>query len=406
MRTESILLCAVLAVLSTAGRAFEKIAIVDNFDFARVFDTETVKGTEQTLDHVLLTGADTVLWRPCSGGTMRYLSEEEPSVQMAAPLDPRRVPESRAVYGWLRYWRVRPDIIRTVFDSCARRAVRQGIHWPYEENHWNYWTLGAWNLEHPQYWCRNVDGVPWHGRCSFAFPEVLEHKMRILDELLDRKPETLFFDLFRCGMWSVADEYVEPHLELWRARHGGTPPADSTDPRWLAIVGETQEAFFRAVRARIASRGLSVRVLLGIDGVTASGADENWTYRAVDWKKLVRENVVDGIVIESVRPDPARPYASTLAIYRSVAAAMGGKPFFCPIMQYNFGHGTRPGYPWYARQTGDRPETAVRKLLELARDAGAAGIAMECVDHRNYSPAVCETIKRFEGMTQQKGPQK
>ena len=232
--------------------AFEKIAIIDSFDFASVYDTETVAGTEQILDHVLLTGADTVLWRNCSGATMRYQSREEAPLLMEAPLDPRRVPESRPVHGWLRYWAVEPDIVCTAFASCARRGVAQGIHWPYEENHWNYWTLGPWNLSHPQYWCRNANGVPWHGRCSFAFPEVLAHKLRLLDELLDRKPQTIFFDLFRSGNWTVADEYVKPHRERWRARDG-TPPPDSRDPRWIALVGETQEAFFRAVRAHIAA---------------------------------------------------------------------------------------------------------------------------------------------------------
>lgn len=373
--------------------AFEKIAIIDSFDFASVYDTETVAGTEQILDHVLLTGADVVLWRNCSGATMRYQSREEAPLLMEAPLDPRRVPESRPVHGWLRYWAVEPDIVCTAFASCARRGVAQGIHWPYEENHWNFWTLGPWNLSHPQYWCRNANGVPWHGRCSFAFPEVLAHKLRLLDELLDRKPQTIFFDLFRSGNWTVADEYVKPHRERWRARYG-TPPPDSRDPRWIALVGETQEAFFRAVRAHIAARGMKVRILLGIDRVSA-GEDENWTKRGVDWKKLAREDVVDGIVIESVRPDPERPFASTAELYASVRDALGGKPFFCPIMQYNFGG--RPGYPWYCKETGAREEAVVRQLLEIARDVGAAGIAMECVDHKNYSPAVCEVIRNFDG---------
>ncbi len=398
--------CLFLVVVGlAAGRApaFEKIAIIDSFDFASVYDTETVAGTEQILDHVLLTGADTVLWRNCSGATMRYRSQEESPLLMEAPFDPRRVPESRPVHGWLRYWAVEPDIVRTAFASCARRGVAQGIHWPYEENHWNYWTLGPWNLSHPQYWCRRADGVPWHGRCSFAFPEVLAHKLRLLDELLDRAPQTIFFDLFRSGGWTVADEYVKPHLDKWRARHGTPPPADSRDPRWIALVGETQEAFFRAVRARIAARGMKVRVLLGIDRVSA-GEDENWTKRAVDWKKLIREDVVDGIVIECVQPDPKRPFASTAELYASVREAMGGKPFFCPVMQYNFGG--RPGYPWYCKTTGEREEEVVRRLLEIARDAGASGIAMECVDYRNYSKAVCDVIRAFGTTGEQKGKRK
>ena len=167
MKTNPIALSAFAATLACAPlAAFEKIALIDSFDFGTHFDTETVAGTEQILDHVLLTGADTVLWRNCGGATMRYRSQEEPPLLMEAPLDPRRVPESRPVHGWLRYWAVEPDIVRTAFASCKRRGVARGIHWPYEENHWSHWTLGAWNLSHPQFWCRNARGIPWHGRCS------------------------------------------------------------------------------------------------------------------------------------------------------------------------------------------------------------------------------------------------
>ena len=51
--------------------------------------------------------------------------------------------------------------------------------------------------------------------------------------------------------------------------------------------------------------------------------------------------------------------------------------------------------------TGDKPEVAVRKLMEIARDAGASGVTMECVDFRNYSPAVCEVIRGFGASTPQ-----
>ena len=94
MKRHSIVLSALASALACAPlAAFEKIALIDSFDYAAVFNTETVAGTEQILDHVLLTGADSVLWRNCSGATVRYLSEEEPSLLMESPLDPRRVPE-------------------------------------------------------------------------------------------------------------------------------------------------------------------------------------------------------------------------------------------------------------------------------------------------------------------------
>ena len=137
MKTNPIALSAFAATLACAPlAAFEKIALIDSFDFGTHFDTETVAGTEQILDHVLLTGANTVLWRNCGGATMRYRSQEEPPLLMEAPLDPRRVPESRPVHGWLRYWAVEPDIVRTAFASCKRRGVARGIHWPNLFRNW------------------------------------------------------------------------------------------------------------------------------------------------------------------------------------------------------------------------------------------------------------------------------
>ncbi|MBO7687390.1 MAG: hypothetical protein J6V72_13445, partial [Kiritimatiellae bacterium] len=71
MKTNSIALSTLAATLAcTPLAAFEKIALIDSFDFGTHFDTETVAGTEQILDHVLLTGADMVLWRNCGGATM------------------------------------------------------------------------------------------------------------------------------------------------------------------------------------------------------------------------------------------------------------------------------------------------------------------------------------------------
>ena len=73
--------------------------------------------------------------------------------------------------------------------------------------------------------------------------------------------------------------------------------------------------------------------------------------------------------------------------------AIGRGRVFFPIMAYNFW--LRPGYPEYAKRASISDAAAVRRLLELARDAGGDGIAMEVVDASNYSPDVCRTIREF-----------
>jgi hypothetical protein len=116
-------------VLHAAVR-FESAALVDSFDFANVksngkfhYDTETAEGNTAILDHVLLTGATTILWRNCGGATMRYQSQEERYPLVEAPLDKRRLPDNRSVYGWLRFYQAEPDILKHTFDLCHKRGI-------------------------------------------------------------------------------------------------------------------------------------------------------------------------------------------------------------------------------------------------------------------------------------------
>ncbi|MEA3247470.1 MAG: hypothetical protein U9Q74_15055, partial [Gemmatimonadota bacterium] len=176
-----------LVTLLTTPRApaqerFEIAAWVDHFDFAPVkrdgeyvFDTETAEGCTGILDHVQETGATTILWRNCGGGTMRYQTGIDAGHHPAI-VDMRRIPDTREVLGWVRYREAEPDIIRHVVGMCDDRGLVPGVHWPFEETHFHTWTVGRYNFEHPQYWGRTRDGRPWMGRCSLAWDDVVEHK--------------------------------------------------------------------------------------------------------------------------------------------------------------------------------------------------------------------------------------
>lgn len=396
MKSLNLILGCALAALPTF--AFEKIALVDSYDFARTYDVESATGNVQVLEHVLRTGADTVLWRNCSGGLVRYHSEEEAHPFCENPLNKLRIPASRAVFGWLRLETASPDIFRSAMENCRARGVAHGVHMPYEETHGASWTLGTWNLEHPQFWGVTRRGVPFYGRTSLAYPEVLEHRLRLLDELLERGADVVYIDLMRTGGWSPAMEYVPEMRRRWHERFGDETPllANSHDERWLELVGECQNAFFEAVRARLNATGRKVRLILGIDRVCRKSGEFNWTERAVDWRRLARMKVVDGISVMSVDVsaiDLKDPWASTRASYETVREQAAGVPVYFPIMAYNFSG--RPGFPEYAKWTGLSEARVVRRLLELARDAGGAGITMEVVDYRNYSDAVCAEIARF-----------
>ena len=79
---------------------------------------------------------------------------------------------------------------------------------------------------------------------------------------------------------------------------------------------------------------------------------------------------------------------------RTTRCANTNCAFSTSYSRYNFW--LRPGYPEYAKRAKISEADAVRRLLELARDAGGDGITMEVVDASNYSPDVCKTIFSFD----------
>jgi hypothetical protein len=391
------------AAVSLAAERFEAAALVDSFDFANVkdregrllFDTETSAGNLAVLDHVLLTGANTILWRNCGGATMRYQSQEERTPWVVAPLDKRRLPDNRPVHGWLRYYEAEPDILRTILGACHERGLNAGVHWPFEETHWASWTFGAWNFEHPQYWGVTSQGQVWAGRCSLAYPDVVAHKLRLADELLERGMDHLLIDTWRAGGWEPKFEYVRPEVERWRKAHGSEPPADAKDPRWCAFVAETTHAYVVALRKRLDASGRKVRLMIGISGVgpLGEGPDETLLTRGVDWRRLAREGVIDTVVVMHVKWDAARPFESTREVYRSVLAVCAGRvQVLFPVTMYDY---TKTGIPAYQKATGLQAERVAEQLVRLAWEEGGDGIVMECVDYGNYKPETCAELRRL-----------
>lgn len=394
MKSRSIL--AAGCVLAMSAAAFEKIALVDSFDFARQFDVETVTGNVQVLEHVMLTGCDTVLWRNCTGGMMRYASEEESCRRTECPVEKMRVPESRRVFGWLRLDRREPDIFRLAMWAAAERGLKKGVHWPFEEAHWAHFTLGQWNVMHPQYWCVEKNGTPFGWRASLAYPEVVEHKLRLVDELVERGADTIFIDTFRNGGWTPAIEYVEPMKRAWAEKHPGEGLPDYRDPRWSSLAMEFQHAYLRKMRAKLDRAGRKVRLILGISHVGRPyERDYNVVERGMDWRRLAAEGTIDGIIVMCVASETlnmADPWEATRKVYREIVEHKGSCSVFFPVSVYNYS-GT--GMPAYAQKTGLPLAEVARRLMRLAANCGGDGISMECVDYGNYSPDVCAAIRDF-----------
>ena len=390
------IMAAAVLLASAQAFPFEKIALVDSYDFARDFDVETVTGNVQVLEHVMLTGCDTVLWRNCTGGMMRYASDEEPCRRTECPVEKLRVPESRRTFGWLRLDRRDPDIFRVAMREAAARGLRKGVHWPFEEAHWAHFTLGQWNIEHPQFWCVSRDGMPFAWRVSLSYPEVVEHKLRLTDELVERGADVVFIDLFRNGGWTPAIEYVAPMKRIWEERYPGEPLPTYTDPRWTALAMEVQNAYLRKMRARLDKSGRKIRLLLGIAYVGRPyESDYTVVQRGVDWRRLAAEGTLDGLVVMSVDRkvlDADDPWEATRDIYRDVVAHKGHCSVYFPVGAYNY---SGVGIPGYAQKTGLARVDVAKRLLGLASTCGGDGIVMECVDYGNYPPDVRKAIREF-----------
>lgn len=374
--------------------ALEVIVQCDTWDYGAKFDIQTVAGNEKVLDHIAGVAPDVIAWRVNGGSLQQFDCREElrPRGYPPRDLDLRRTSDSRWLNGWLRLageWDGGIDLLKTGMELIGKRGLVKGAYMPFEENHFYLCKIGYWNYEHPQYWSRMRDGSALMTRCSLAYPEVREHKLRIFDEVLAYGPDLVYTEVGRTGTWTAADEYVKPNVETWKRLYPGEPLPLASDERWLKIVGEAQYAYFKGMRERIDRTGRKVRLLLGLYGVSAT-EDPNWRLKAVDWKRLARERIVDGIVLGGVFPDWSRPLESTRELYERVKKDAAGRDFYVPVSIYRF-HGA--GIPTYAKEMGISNAEAGRHLMRLAKEVGAKGVLLECVDYGNYSPDLMQVIR-------------
>ena len=372
------------------AQAFDIVALVDSLDFAKNFDIETATGTVQVLEHVLLTHPTDIWWRDKGGGRMRYPSFCESWQVSEAPFDKKRLP-SEDIYGWLRLESPRANAFPLVLRECSRRGLRFGIHTTLEENHWYSPLASNWTLAHPEYWGRTRNGEPWMGCCSIMHPEVVAHKLEMLDERLALKPEAIMLDFWRNGSWSFAREYTAPALAEWSRLHPGEDVPPHTDPRWQAMVGVRFADYLRAFSAKCRSAG--VRFIVGLPGIDAQ---DDSALRArigeFNWRGLAREGVFDAVYVLSVAMDSADPFGSTERIYRSVRDSCGSTDIYFPLAAYNM---EKCGIGEYARRAGVTEAEAASRLMALARNCGGRGVVLECVDFGNYRPEVRDAIAAF-----------
>lgn len=380
---------------------FEKIALIDSYDYGHIFDTECREGTQRILDHVLKTGADTLLWRSHDGAIPCYASAYEDLDRLEMPFDRRRMPDARMMQNWMRVWAQKPDALRVVFEECAARAQvkSRGVHMLLEDAHWQFCFLGNWNLEHPQYFCRDHEGRVMMFHQSFAYPDVVRHRLDIAREILARGAETLFLDIFRNGGWMVHCEYTEPNLAEWNRLYPGeavpVPGKASAEAwnRWVRVASRGFVDYLRGLRRLTREKG--ARFVVNLDRL--NDEEPGWMFRSrgFDWRQAVEEDLIDALAVTGIETDEKDPFGMIERRFGRVAKVVkaAGKRVYFPILAYNFPK--RPSFGQVAKWTKMSDVDCVRRLLAIAARNGADGIVMECVDHGNYSENVCKAIREF-----------
>lgn len=377
---------------AVASDRFEVAAWIDHFDWAAVVDTEKPESTRAILDHAQEAGATTILWRPCSGSVMRYPSKIE-SHHADTVIDKRSGWDNRYPYGWLRYGERKYDELAIVTNMCNERGFKPGVHWPYGECHYSITSIGRFNKEHPQYWCRDASGQPWWGQCSIAYEPVIEYKLALVDEWLERGTKVIFIEFWRAFGWSPAYEYVEPVMDSFRKKYGCEPPSDANDLRWRQHVSEYVFVYLRRLRDHVKASYPDVEIVVGlpIDPYTETTVSKHGY--ELDWRRLVDEGIIDTLIVNYVQWDKADPIGSTNRIYQEIMRIVNGRcRVLFPIKAYNFlGY----GMTGYQEAMGKKQHEVAKELMLIAWETGAAGVSLEVFDHDNYAQQTRELLKKL-----------
>jgi len=385
-------------------RPFEVTAWVDHFDFGVSIDTETEAGMAAILDHVAETGSNIQCFRS-AGNSIRHPSAFRTSYRIH--IDKRKgVMGPRMVLGWGDFNRPDQDLLEAAFRLGRERGMKPYIHWPFEECHAPgfFRCFMEWNMQHPEFWSRTGTGQPWLGRVSLAYPEVMDYKLALLDELLAHGAEGIFVDTFRSGMWGPWAEYVPVIVDSYRQTYGEDAPVDAKDPRWCQHVADYVTELFRRMREHLDAyeqrTGKHVELLVGVAGIAPVGDYEKTgplLYRAADWRAWVDMGLIDTLVMHSIDWDPKRPLETYREYGREIMDYVDGRcKVQWPLSAYSF---RKKGIRDMAKAAKLSRDEAARQMMTIAWEEGAAGVALECVDYNNYDAPTRQAIAELARTT-------
>jgi hypothetical protein len=196
-----------------------------------------------------------------------------------------------------------------------------------EDDHGWGWP-SEFTKRHPEFRWRRRDGRTYHSQLSFAFEEVRQYKLGVIDELLAYPIDGLFLDWIRTGdvrdnpqtdPQGVADSgYETPLVERFKAQFGLDPhDLPNGDDRWVRTRAEPQTVFMRGVRDKARAKGIPVAAMVGhpwhyrglLDKI--DGSLRGLLLEVATWAK---EGLVDAVVAAGYYRDGGTPEKAHAAL--------------------------------------------------------------------------------------------
>ena len=251
-------------------------------------------GVKHMLDACKACGWSHVYWRVFDAGRATYASKLLKPAG-AADVDNYFNPQNDADRELLRRYSPTVDEKRAAeilkqlevngyaaFDSLAAaidygHSIGLKIHaWASinEDDHGWGWQ-SEFSKAHPEFrWVRRA-GTPYRSQLSFAFPEVRQYKLALIEELLAYDVDGLFIDWIRTGdvrdnpqtdAAGVADSgYEPPNIEAFKQQYGvDLHEVPNDDDRWVRLRAQPQTLFMRDLRKLVSkSPDVPIAVMVG-----------------------------------------------------------------------------------------------------------------------------------------------
>jgi hypothetical protein len=265
--------------------------------------------------------------------------------------------------------------------------------WCYEEGHGYPSFLASYNVEHPQFLSRFRDGtfnLSWTG---LSYPEVMDYKLAIAKEVIDRGVDGFIFDFERIWGWYQARDMTYHHRGLggfnkgfdplaiaaYQAKYGVDPRDEPEDSRrWMRFSAQYTTDLIRGIRRLCDQSGRKMDITIAVPAV-AKDSFESIRACGCDWKTLGREGVVTHIA-PIIPPEGVHGQKQTIddvvAIMESVREQTKGNcRLIWPLTYYKR---TAAGI---AQNSGLSVPDYTTRILTLMREHGDAGVNLTTVDY-------------------------